>query len=211
MNYHKPSSFKQCPCINLLLFMFCSVHVHVLFMFWAWQSWDLCSDPIQLTQGVGHCCDLLRSRDSPQFTAVIDKIQFFMVIRLRLQFSLQHQILLWPTDTATPGCVSTLAQPPHSFHSYFCVLSQKRIGHLPTWERGGGGGGSCFNVITFFLFIVFMGFSRQKCWRGLHSLHQLSCCLSVQACARSERLVGVLCHDSATPKFSLWKAHFRNL
>ena len=94
MNYHKPSSFKQCPCINLLLFMFCSVHVHVLFMFWAWQSWDLCSDPIQLTQGVGHCCDLLRSRDSPQFTAVIDKIQFFMVIRLRLQFSLQHQILL---------------------------------------------------------------------------------------------------------------------
>ena len=33
-----------------------------------------------------------------------------------------------------PGIISALAQPLHSFWSYFSTLLQQHIRHLPTWE-----------------------------------------------------------------------------
>ena len=56
------------------------------------------------------------------------------------------------------GAVFALAQPLHSFLSYFSAVLQYNIGHLLTW------GSSSFSVLSFCLFILFMGFSRLEYW-----------------------------------------------
>ena len=86
---------------------------------------------------------------------------------------LQHWTLLSPPDTSTTGIVSTLSQPPQSFWSYFsCLVSYWAPTNL---------GSSSFSVVSFCLFILFMGFSRKECWSGLpfpspvdHILSELS-------------------------------------
>ena len=55
------------------------------------------------------------------------------------------------------GVVFALMPSLHSFWSYFSVLLQCHIGHLPTW-------GIHLSVSYLCLFILFMGFSRQECW-----------------------------------------------
>ena len=72
------------------------------------------------------------------------------------------------------GVVFALAPSLHSFWSYFSILLQQHIGHLPTW-------GVHLSCPIFLPFIVFMGFSRQEYWSGLplpspvdHVLSELS-------------------------------------
>ena len=75
------------------------------------------------------------------------------------------------------GIVSALAQPLHSFCSYFSTLLRSILGTY--WFRGVGVHLSV--VISFCLFILFMGFSRPECWSCLpfpslvdHILSELS-------------------------------------
>ena len=56
------------------------------------------------------------------------------------------------------GVISTLPQPLHSFCSYFSAFFQWHVGYLPAWV------GSSFHVISFCLFMLFMGFSGQEKW-----------------------------------------------
>ena len=44
------------------------------------------------------------------------------------------------------------------FWNYFSTVLQERIGYLPNL------GSSSFTIISFCLFILFMGFSKQECW-----------------------------------------------
>ena len=57
------------------------------------------------------------------------------------------------------GAVFTLSPSLHSFWSYFSTDLQEHTGHLLAW--------GVFSVISFCLFILFMGFSRQEYWSGL--------------------------------------------
>ena len=87
--------------------------------------------------------------------------------------SLQHGTLLYHQSHPQLGVVFTLALSLHSFWSYF---STPVAYWAPTdlWS-------SSFSVISFCLFILFMGFSRQDYWSGLpfpspvdHILSELS-------------------------------------
>ena len=61
-----------------------------------------------------------------------------------------------PIPPPSQDCFPSL----HSFWSYFSTDLQQHIGHLPTWEF-------IFSVLSFCLFILFMGFSRQEYCSGL--------------------------------------------
>ena len=89
--------------------------------------------------------------------------------------SLQHCTLLSPPDTSKTG---------HCFHfgSASSFLLELFLCSYPVayWTPTGLGSSS-FSVISFCLFILFMGFSRQECWSGLsfpspvdHVLSELS-------------------------------------
>ena len=95
--------------------------------------------------------------------------------------SLQHQALLPSPVTSTPGYCFCMALSLHSFWNGFSTLLQQHTGHLPTW------GVHLSSVISFCLFVLFMGFSGQEYWSGLpfpspvdHILSELSTitCLS---------------------------------
>ena len=88
--------------------------------------------------------------------------------------SLQHQTLLSPPDTSTTG---------HHFHFVSLSFLLELFLHyppvaywIPTYL-----GCSSFSVMSFCLFVLFVGFSRQECWSGLlfpspgyHVLSELS-------------------------------------
>ena len=59
------------------------------------------------------------------------------------------------------GIVSALAQP-HSFLLELCLYSSPVAYWAPI-----NLGSSCFSVLSFCLFMLFMGFSRQEYWSGL--------------------------------------------
>ena len=69
--------------------------------------------------------------------------------------SLQHWTFLLSPVTSQLGVVFPLALSPHSFWSYFSIDLQCLTGHLPAW-----------GILSFCLFILFMGFSRQEYWSG---------------------------------------------
>ena len=75
--------------------------------------------------------------------------------------SLQHQTLLLSPVTSTTGYCFALAPSLHSFWSSFSTDLQQHIGHLSTW------GSFSFSILSFCLFILSMGFSRQEYCRGL--------------------------------------------
>ena len=80
--------------------------------------------------------------------------------------SLQHRNLLSPPDTSKIG---------RCFHfgSVSSILLELFLHSSPAayWAPTDLGSSS-FGVISFYLFILFMGFSRQEYWSGCHSLFQ---------------------------------------
>ena len=87
--------------------------------------------------------------------------------------SLQQQTLLPPPETSTTGLCFHFGLDSSFFLDRF--LCSSSVAHWAPTNLGN----SCFSVIYFCLFLLFMGFSRQKCWGGLPfpSLvdHILSC------------------------------------
>ena len=88
---------------------------------------------------------------------------------------LQHQILLLSPDTSTTGCCFCFGSIPSFFQELFLHWSP-----VAYWAPADLGSSS-FNVLSFCLFILFMGFSRQEYWSGLpfpspvdHVLSELS-------------------------------------
>ena len=89
--------------------------------------------------------------------------------------SLQHRILLLSLVTSTSGCCFCFSSIPSFFLELFFHSSP--IAYWAPTKLGS----SSFNVLSFYLFILFMGFSRQECWSGLplpspldHVLSELS-------------------------------------
>ena len=75
--------------------------------------------------------------------------------------SLQHQTLLLSPGTSTAGCCFCFASVSSFFLELF--LHWSPIAYwAPTDLRS-----SSFSVLSFYLFILFMVFSRQKYWSGL--------------------------------------------
>ena len=114
----------------------------------------------------------------------ISNLPWFMdlTFQLPLQYcSLQHQILLPPPVTSTTRCCFCFG----SIHSFFLELFL-HSSLVACWAPTDLGN-SYFSVLSFCLFILFMGFSRQEYWSGLpfsspvdHVLSELSTmtCLS---------------------------------
>ena len=89
--------------------------------------------------------------------------------------SLQHQILLPSPVTSTTGCCFCFGSISLFFLELF--LHWSLVAYWAPTDLGS----SCFSVLSFCLFILFMGFSRQEYWSGLsfpspadHSLSELS-------------------------------------
>ena len=89
--------------------------------------------------------------------------------------SLQHRTLLLSPVTSTAGYSFCFGSIPSFFLELFLHWSPVAY-WTPTKE-----GNSSFNVLSFCLFILFMGFSRQEYWNGLpfpspvdHALSELS-------------------------------------
>ena len=90
-------------------------------------------------------------------------------------YSLQHRTLLPSLVTSTTGCCFCFGSIPSFFLELFLHLSP-----VAYWAPTNLGSSS-FSVISFCLFILFMGFSRQEHWSGLpfpspvdHVLSELS-------------------------------------
>ena len=77
---------------------------------------------------------------------------------------LQHQTLLSPPDTPTNECHFCFG-PATSFFLELLVtaLCSSPVAYWTPSNLGGSASG----VISFFLFILFMGFSQQEYWSGL--------------------------------------------
>ena len=89
--------------------------------------------------------------------------------------SLHHRTLVSPPDTSTTGYCFLFGSASSLLLELF-LHSAPVIYWAPTNLRS-----SSFSVISFCLFILFMGFSRQECWSGLpfpsavdHVLSELS-------------------------------------
>ena len=75
--------------------------------------------------------------------------------------SLEHRILLLSPVTSTTGCCFCFGSVSSFFLELFLHWSQVAYS-APT-----NLGSSSFSVLSFCLFILFMGFSRQEHWSGL--------------------------------------------
>ena len=88
-----------------------------------------------------------------------------LIFHIPMQYcSLQHRTLLSPSDTSTTEC-HFCSGPAASFFLELLVtaLGSSPVAYwTPTDLRG-----SSFSVISFCLFILSMGFSRQEYWSGL--------------------------------------------
>ena len=72
--------------------------------------------------------------------------------------SLQHRILLLSPVTSTAGYCFCFGSIPSFFLELFLHWSPVAPNHL---------GSSSFGILSFCLFLLFMGFSRQEYWSGL--------------------------------------------
>ena len=75
--------------------------------------------------------------------------------------SLQHQTLLLSPVTSTTGCCFCFGSVPSFFLELFFHWSP--VAYWAPTDLGS----SSFSVLSFCLFILFMGFSRQEYWSGL--------------------------------------------
>ena len=89
--------------------------------------------------------------------------------------SLQHQTLLLSPVTSTTGCCFCFGSVSLFFLELF--LHWSPVAYWAPTDLGS----SSFSVLSFYLFILFMGFSRQEYWSGLpfpspvdHILSELS-------------------------------------
>ena len=133
-------------------------------------------------------------------------LPWFMVLtyQVPMQYcSLQHWALLSPPVTSTTGCHFCFGSGssfllelfPHSFSSSI----------LGTYQTGF----SSFHVISFFLFTLFMWFSRQECWGGLpfpspvgHVLSEFS--TMTPTIFRSPYMACLIVSLSYTKLWSMW-------
>ena len=90
-------------------------------------------------------------------------------------WSLQHQTLLPSPVTSTTGCCFCFDSVSSFFLELFLYWSP--VAYWPPNDLGN----SSFSVLSFCLFILFLWFSKQKCWSGLtfpspvdHVLSELS-------------------------------------
>ena len=89
-----------------------------------------------------------------------------------LYCSLQHWILLPSPVSSTTGCCFCFGSIPSFFLELFLHWSPV------TYWAPTDLGSSSFSVISFYLFILFMGFSRQEYWSGLPFPSPMDCILS---------------------------------
>ena len=99
-----------------------------------------------------------------------------LIIQVPMQYcSLQHWTLLPSSVTSTTGCCFCFG----SVSSYFLelFLHSSPVAYWAPTDLGS----SSFSVLSFYLFVLFMGFSRQEYWSGLpfpspvdHILSELS-------------------------------------
>ena len=75
--------------------------------------------------------------------------------------SLQHQILLLSSVSFTPGCCFSFGSIPSFFLELFLYWSP--VAYWAPTDLGS----SSFSVLSFCLFILFMGFSGEEYWSGL--------------------------------------------
>ena len=80
--------------------------------------------------------------------------------------SLQHRILLPSPVTSTPGCCFCFGSFPSFFLELF--LHRSPVAYWAPTDLES----SSFSILSFCLFILFMGFSGQEYWRVCHSLLQ---------------------------------------
>ena len=87
-------------------------------------------------------------------------LPWFMALTFQYCY-LQHQTLLPSIVTSTPGRCCCF----HSIFPFFLelILSWSPVAYWASTDLGS----SCFGVLSFCLFILFMGFSRQEYWSGL--------------------------------------------
>ena len=76
-------------------------------------------------------------------------------------WSLQHQILILSPVTSTTGYCFCFGSIPSFFLELFLHLSP--VAYWAPTDLGS----SSFSILSFCLFILFMGFSRQEYWSGL--------------------------------------------
>ena len=75
--------------------------------------------------------------------------------------SLQHRILLLSPVTSTTGYCFCFGSIPSFFLEFF--LHWSLVAYWAPTDLGS----SSFGILSFYLFILFMGFSRQEFWSGL--------------------------------------------
>ena len=111
------------------------------------------------------------------FCLTTSNLPWFMdlTFQVPMQYSLQHQTWLPSPVTSTAGCCFCFG----SVSSFFLelVLRYFPVAYWAPTKLGS----SSFSVLSFCLFILFMGFSRQEYWSGLpfpspvdHVLSELS-------------------------------------
>ena len=85
-----------------------------------------------------------------------------LTFHVRMQYcSLQHRILLLSPVTSTAGCAFCFGPISSLFLELFLYWSP-----VAYWAPTGLGSSS-FSALSFCLFILFVGFSRQEYWSGL--------------------------------------------
>ena len=109
---------------------------------------------------------------------IMSNLPWFMdlTFQVLMQYcSLQHQTLLPLTVTSTTGCCFCFCSISSFFLELF--LHWSPVAYWASTDQGS----SSFSVLSFCLFILFMGFSRQEYWIGLpflslvdHVLSELS-------------------------------------
>ena len=99
-----------------------------------------------------------------------------LTFQVSMQYcSLQHQALLSSPVTSTTVCCFSFGSISSLFLELFLLWSP--VAYWAPTDLGS----SSFSVLSFCLFILFIGFSRQECWSGLlfpspvdHILSELS-------------------------------------
>ena len=93
-------------------------------------------------------------------------LPWFMVLTFQVPMqycSLQHWSLLPSAVTSTMGCCFCFGSVSSFFLELF--LHWSPVAYWAPIDLGN----SSFSVLSFCLFILFIGFSRQECWHGLPS------------------------------------------